>query len=63
VEQVVRKLASSAAVEKADLEYYRSLTPQRRLEILQELIDRTHADDPGARGFVPVCRIVKLGQS
>jgi len=38
VEKVARKFRSFAEADKADLEFYQSLTPEQRLDILGELI-------------------------
>jgi hypothetical protein len=48
-----------AEADKADFEYYHSLTPEQRLDILGELIRRAHPDKTGQR-IEKVCRIIKL---
>jgi hypothetical protein len=63
VEKVFRIFHSFEESEKADKEYYLSLTPEERLEILFELIERyktwygQHEVEP--RSNWP-CRIIKL---
>ncbi|MBI1897536.1 MAG: hypothetical protein HYZ57_15865 [Acidobacteria bacterium] len=63
IEPVIRKFSSFEEAEQADREYYRSLTPERRLEILLELMEsaRQNANAPG-EGLARVYRIVKLGE-
>jgi hypothetical protein len=62
MERVCRKFRSFAESEAADREYYRSLTPERRLEILLELIAQAQGDEAGQE-FARVCRVVKLHES
>jgi hypothetical protein len=59
VEKVVRVFHSFAEAEKAGEEYYRSLTPEQRLEILFELVQSQQADEPEQRPE-RVCRVIKL---
>jgi hypothetical protein len=60
MEKIVIKHSSFQEAEKSDLHFYRSLSGQKRLEILLELIQQ----DNKARGildeFKRVYRIVKL---
>jgi len=55
---------SFAEAERADDEYYASLTPEERLDILLEMIAR-HQDSENetAKRFERVSRIVELSQS
>ena len=63
MEQVVSKFSDFDAADRATREYYRSLTPQQRLEILFELIRQGRPEnDADSERLAPVCRIVKLGQ-
>jgi uncharacterized protein YdeI (YjbR/CyaY-like superfamily) len=62
MEKVVRVFHSFAEAEKADDEYYRSLTPQQRLQILLELVKSKSADEPEQR-LERVCRVIKLQDS
>jgi hypothetical protein len=55
--KAVRKFRSFAEADKADFEYYHSLTPEQRLDILGELIRRAHPDKTGQR-IQKVCRII-----
>jgi hypothetical protein len=59
VEKIVRKLQSHAAAEQADTEYYRSLTPQQRLDLLLDLLRQVTSNE-AEQGFVRVYRITKL---
>ena len=58
MEKVVRTFNSHSEAEKADREYYRSLTPEERLNILLELVEQGNRDAPS--GFKRVYRIVEL---
>jgi hypothetical protein len=60
----VRLFHSFAEAEAADREYYRSLTPQERLDILLEMVAR-HRESLGEAGerLERVCRITQLGKS
>ena len=63
MKRTVRKFSSFRESERADREYYYSLTPEQRIDILLELVARyrkEHSDAP--EGFKRVCRIVKLGE-
>jgi hypothetical protein len=64
MERVVRKFSSHAESDRADREYYHSLTPQQRMEIMLELVARYREsfDDEAAQGFKRVYRIIKLGE-
>lgn len=63
MKKVVRKFASHAESEKADREYYRSLSPQQRLDILLEII-AAHREETGeaSEGFKRVYRVTQLGE-
>lgn len=61
MKRVVAKFSSHQEAEQADREYYRSLTPQQRLDILLELIESSRKeDDAASERFERVYRIVKL---
>jgi hypothetical protein len=63
MERRVAKFSSHQEAEQADLEYYRSLTPQQRLDILLELIEASRKEgDAASERFERVYRIVKLSQ-
>jgi hypothetical protein len=63
MDRTVAKFSSHEEAEKANREYYRSLTPQQRLEILFELVAQAHPEnDASIRQFERVCRIVKFSQ-
>ena len=60
MDKVVRKFGSFAEAEKADREYYRSLTGQQRLDILLELLASVQdTENEAAKGFERVYRIIK----
>ena len=54
--QIFRSFAES---EQAEREYYRSLTPAQRMDILLDLIHQWQGDE-AAKGFERVYRITKL---
>jgi hypothetical protein len=62
IEKVVKVSRSFEERDQADKAYYRSLTPQRRIEILLELNSRWPAKghDEGSQRLERVYRIVKL---
>jgi uncharacterized protein YdeI (YjbR/CyaY-like superfamily) len=61
VENIARKFHSFAEAEKADCEFYGSLTPEQRLEILFDMIAAQHPHATEQR-LERVCRIVKLSE-
>lgn len=64
MEKVVRKFHSFEEADRADREYYRSLTPQQRLDLLLDLIARQRESlDEASQRFERVYRIIKLGES
>jgi hypothetical protein len=63
MDKVIRVFESHEAAEKADIEYYRSLTGEQRLQILYALIAQVRGDGTGtAQGLERVCRIVERGR-
>lgn len=60
MERVIRVFDSFEDADQADREYYASLTPQQRLEILFDLISRYSDDASNQQGFARVYRIVEL---
>jgi len=61
MERTVAKFSSHQEAEQATLEYYRSLTPEQRLDILLELIEASRKEgDAASERFERVYRIVKL---
>lgn len=61
MEKVVRQFRSHQEAEEADIEYYRSLTPEQRLEILYTLVEQSlDPNDPNARRLQKVVRKVPL---
>lgn len=57
MDKVVRKFKSHAEAERADREYYRSLTPEQRMEIFFELVRRVQGDPPAR--LERIYRVVK----
>ena len=62
MEKVAAKFCSHEDAEEADMKYYRSLTPQQRLEILFELVASVQSNET-EQGFTRVYRITKLHES
>jgi hypothetical protein len=61
MERTVAKYSSHQQAEQANLDYYRNLSPQQRLDILLELIESSRKEgDAAAERFERVYRIVKL---
>ena len=61
VERVWAKFASHEEARRANLAYYRSLTPQQRLDILLELINLSRKEgDPSSERLERVVRIRRL---
>jgi len=62
MKKTIRVFHSFAEAEQADREYYRSLTPEQRLDILLDLdAQRWDSPDEAAKGFERVYRITQLG--
>ena len=61
MERRAAKFSSHEEAAHADAQYYRSLTPQQRLEVLMKIIEQAHPDlhDPAKR-LQRVYRIVKF---
>jgi hypothetical protein len=60
VQKVVQKFHAFAEAEQADRQYYHSLTPERRMEILWTMVEQVRAaSNETAQGFSRVYRIVK----
>ena len=57
MKKVVRTFRSFEEAEEADREFYRSLTPEQRMEILLELIERGTSGAPSR--LERVYRVVK----
>jgi hypothetical protein len=64
MDRVALKFDSHEEAARADREYYLSLTPEQRVDIVLELVAR-QGDQTGAtrKGLERVCRIVKLSES
>ena len=59
VEKVARKFRSFAEAGKADREFYQSLLPEQRLEMLCDLIASAYPNEIKQR-LERVCRVIKL---
>jgi hypothetical protein len=59
VEKVARKFHSFAEADKADREFYQSLSPEQRLEMLCDLIAASHPNEIKQR-LERICRVIKL---
>jgi hypothetical protein len=57
MEKCVRKFSSHAEAEAADRDYYLSLTPEQRMDMLLELVARLQGDAP--KRLERVYRVVK----
>src|ERR1039457_7186874 len=61
MERTVQRFPDFQSADRATLQYYRSLTPAQRIEILLELIERAQeSDDATRQGLARVYRILKL---
>lgn len=60
MERVVAKHRSFKEAADADLDFYHSLSGQKKLELLLDLIQQGKSSDEAAKGFKRVYRIVKL---
>jgi hypothetical protein len=61
MEPVAARYANHEEAEKATREYYRRLTPAKRIEILLELIEAANAGaDEASKGFARVYRVTQL---
>jgi hypothetical protein len=64
MERTVAKFSSHREADKATLDYYRSLSPQQRLDILLEMVESSRKEgDAAAERFERVYRITKLSPS
>ena len=60
VEKTVRVFESFEEAEDADTEYYRSLSPAQRVDVLLTLRDQySPYNDELTQGFERVCRIIE----
>lgn len=64
MDKLLRVFNGFEDAEHADEEYYASLTPQQRVDMLLDIVARygtAHGDTPA--GFERVCRVTQLSQS
>ena len=62
MEKVVQRFRTAAEADQADRNYYRSLTPQHRLDIMLEIVYNHHTGgkpDADLPRLSRVCRVVK----
>ena len=59
MDKIAQKFRSHRDSEAAERDYYRSLTPQQRLDLLLDLIAQTQPDET-EQGFARVYRVAKL---
>ena len=64
LDKTVRVFNSFDEADQADIEYYASLTPQQRLDIMLDLVAayRKSLGEAGER-FERVCRVIELSES
>ncbi len=62
VQRVISKFKSFAEADRADNEYYRSLTPEQRVGILLDLVHRTNAKNGIEPRLERVGRIIQLSE-
>lgn len=63
MERVVRTFHQFADAEEADAEFYASLTPQERLDILLEIVNQVvESSGEAAKGLERVCRVINLSE-
>ena len=63
MEPVIQQFDSHAAAEAADRDFYRSLTPEQRLEILFDLVARYREEHGCSDRLERVYRIVEFSRS
>ena len=64
IERTVQKFSSPEEADRAEREYYNSLSPEQRVEVLLELMNRARdLTDPASQRVERVYRIVKLKSS
>ena len=63
MEMVIRQCSSHAHADAADRQYYKSLSPQQRLDILLELVDTQRGNDESSQRLARVYQITKRHRS
>ena len=63
MEKVARVFGSHQEADEADREYFERLTPQQRLDIFLELLQRGRNGDEAAERLERVYRIIELSAS
>ena len=58
----VRKFKSFEDAERADRDYYRSLSPKERVDLLLDLVTQAQPADEAEQRFERVYRIVSLSE-
>jgi len=59
VQKAARIFRSFAEADEAEQQYYRSLTPGQRLQVLLDLVQSQQSDEPEQR-LERICRVIKL---
>jgi hypothetical protein len=59
MEKVVHKVAGHEEAERANRDYYQSLTPKQRFDILIQLIDDTYGTEHRLERVPEAARIIK----
>ena len=59
MEKVIRQFSSHTRADAADRQYYKSLSPQQRLDILLELVYTQRGHDEASQRLALVYRIIK----
>ena len=63
MERVLRSFNQFADAEEADLQYYTSLSPKERLDIMLEIIAQTlESSGEATKGLERVYRVIELSQ-
>ena len=60
MKRTIQKFASFEDADKAEIVYYRSLTPRQRVDLLLDLVAQGQPSDEAERRLKRVYRIVKL---
>jgi hypothetical protein len=64
MERTIRRFDSLSEADAAEDEYYASLTPEERLNILLDLVEMHRSNqDEAAEGFAKVYRVDELSRS
>ncbi|HTV48801.1 MAG TPA: hypothetical protein VMG59_10205 [Phycisphaerae bacterium] len=59
MQKQVRKFRSHAQAEAADRAYYKSLTPEQRLDILLDIVNSQRSNDENSRRLARIHTVIK----